>query len=369
MAVSVELLAFYQALFERSCDAVNALSHALHSHYTRRGFRMTDKNVSLPFLLDMLRLTGTQGSSIQDPFWLSLGRAIQWFDILQVELDRRLDNVVSDCQQHITNHLSAESNNTPVKSDVGRSQSPDFWPHQTPSQQRVPDTDNSTTSNSNVIPDTRRSGPCPTPPACDKLLIQRCPACFRGNKFGRTLKDGADIHVATDGNFHHRHRRSAGDAPILYTPQFFLPKAQVDAAGKRIEQARKRPVRLREVRVPDEAVDHCESSHKAADGKKQKASMDKFDDSGFMVLKCRHDIPLFFANIDTPGEQQKYSIALIKHLFSLLPPQATVVVLYDIGCVVERSITKVRPWPYATTTKGTPFPLLKQSYSFNHMIV
>ncbi|KAF8437698.1 hypothetical protein L210DRAFT_3341775, partial [Boletus edulis BED1] len=47
MAVSVELLTFYCALFERSCDAVNALASALHTYYVRRGYRMVDKNVSL----------------------------------------------------------------------------------------------------------------------------------------------------------------------------------------------------------------------------------------------------------------------------------------------------------------------------------
>ncbi|KAI6000025.1 hypothetical protein EDD15DRAFT_2362591 [Pisolithus albus] len=35
MAVSVELLGFYRALFERSCDAVNALASALHTQYIR----------------------------------------------------------------------------------------------------------------------------------------------------------------------------------------------------------------------------------------------------------------------------------------------------------------------------------------------
>ena len=42
-----------------------------------------------------------------------------------------------------------------------------------------------------------------------------------------------------------------------------------------------------------------------------------------------------------PGEQQKYSIALISHLFSLLPDQANVVVLYDVGCVLARSLAWV----------------------------
>ena len=60
-----------------------------------------------------------------------------------------------------------------------------------------------------------------------------------------------------------------------------------------------------------------------------------------MALVCRHDIVLFLANVDTAGEQQKYSVALIEHLFSHLPPQATVAAYYDIGCVLDRSLHKV----------------------------
>ena len=70
--------------------------------------------------------------------------------------------------------------------------------------------------------------------------------------------------------------------------------------------------------------------------------MDIFDDTGIMALISHHNTPLFFANIDTPGEQQKYSIALISHLFSLLPCQANVVVLYDVGCVLTRLLSRVR---------------------------
>ena len=35
MAISVKLLSFYHALFERSCDAVNALAAALSTYYAR----------------------------------------------------------------------------------------------------------------------------------------------------------------------------------------------------------------------------------------------------------------------------------------------------------------------------------------------
>jgi hypothetical protein len=89
--------------------------------------------------------------------------------------------------------------------------------------------------------------------------------------------------------------------------------------------------------VPDSAIDDCERSHEAANGRKQKADADQFDDTGVMGLICRHDIPLFFANIDTPGEQQKYAVSLIEHLYSLLPSSATICVLYDVGCVLDRS--------------------------------
>ncbi|KAG6889804.1 hypothetical protein C0992_003993 [Termitomyces sp. T32_za158] len=44
IAISVHLLDFYRALFERSCDAVNAMASALNTFYTRRGFIVTDKN-------------------------------------------------------------------------------------------------------------------------------------------------------------------------------------------------------------------------------------------------------------------------------------------------------------------------------------
>lgn len=177
---------------------------------------------------------------------------------------------------------------------------------------------------------------------CASILTQRCPACFGGVLFGRPLNEGGDIHVATDGNFHHRHRRSAGDCPRFYDPIYFLPKAQVDNVGRHILSQRKRAPRIcTSLVVPDEAIDQCEHSYEAADGKKQKAAMDSFDDTGVMALICRHDIPLFFANIDSPGEQQKYAVALIEHLFTLLPQEATVITLYDVGCVLSRSLSQV----------------------------
>lgn len=49
MAISVHLLDFYRALFERSCDAVNAMARALNTFYARRGYIITDKKVRFYF--------------------------------------------------------------------------------------------------------------------------------------------------------------------------------------------------------------------------------------------------------------------------------------------------------------------------------
>ena len=239
---------------------------------------------------------------MQEPFRRGLSQAAQWFNILQSELEKRVDNIVQRCQ------------------DLAKPAIESFPTHP---------------SSSSAEPQAPFQG------TCTDTLIQWCPACFGGTCFGRLLEKGGDIHVAMDGNFHHQHRHSAGNCSPFYHPQYFIPKMQVDAIGRRIVHAHRRPTEPSQFTVPDEAINQCEASYEAADGHKQKATMDNFDDTGVMVLICRHDIPLFFANIDVPGEQQKYSIAHIDHLFSLLPSQANVVVLYDVGCVLDRSLSKV----------------------------
>jgi hypothetical protein len=139
---------------------------------------------------------------------------------------------------------------------------------------------------------------------CALILVQRCPACFGGEKFGIPLGEGCDIHVAADGNFHHRHRRSTGDGPAFYDPVYILPKSQVDAVGRWIQEARKRaPIKI-PTAIPDEAIDQCQHSYDAADEKKKKMDMEIFDDGGLMEMVCRHDIPLSL-QISTPWENSQ----------------------------------------------------------------
>jgi hypothetical protein len=147
--------------------------------------------------------------------------------------------------------------------------------------------------------------------------------------------------VCCDGNFHHKHMQYAGEGISFHLPKHILAKSFVDQVGLRIAEARKAKPRSQKCKVPAEAVDDCERAYKAANGDKVTTSSAQFDDTDLMALVCRHDIPLFFANIDTPGEQQKYAVALLQYFFSLVPDHATTVALYDIGCVLDRSLEMV----------------------------
>lgn len=56
LAISVDLLGFYHSLFEHSCNSINALAAVLTTHYERRGFRMSTKEVSTMFITFCSRL-------------------------------------------------------------------------------------------------------------------------------------------------------------------------------------------------------------------------------------------------------------------------------------------------------------------------
>ncbi|EMD32841.1 hypothetical protein CERSUDRAFT_27471, partial [Gelatoporia subvermispora B] len=45
IAISIDLLEFYSAIFERSGDAVTALARALRNLYSKRGWRALDQSV------------------------------------------------------------------------------------------------------------------------------------------------------------------------------------------------------------------------------------------------------------------------------------------------------------------------------------
>ncbi|KAF5326117.1 hypothetical protein D9611_000326 [Ephemerocybe angulata] len=84
IAISLELLAFYKALFEHACDATTALAHALNAHYTRRGFVLVDK----------------KGCLVGEPFRKGLGKAFQWYDCLLHKIELDVEAAVQSATKH-----------------------------------------------------------------------------------------------------------------------------------------------------------------------------------------------------------------------------------------------------------------------------
>ncbi|KAJ7583948.1 hypothetical protein C8J56DRAFT_789979 [Mycena floridula] len=297
IAVSIELLDLYRALFQRSCDSIHAFAASLHTVYERNGFRILDNS----------------GDSVLDPFRRSLGCAVQWYDALVMHIETSLDVALQHCDETIQ--------------DMNRSQPVLASP--------LP------SSLSPASPIDHLS-----PGEAHRILRQMCPACFGASVYGRSFQEGGDIHVALDGNFHHKHIKGVAEDLPFRENQRILSKAFVDGVRDRLDQARGREPKDYHPIVPDIAIDSCQESHHAAKDVNGGDDVDSngkgitFDDKGLMALVCCHDIPLFFANIDMPGEGQQYGIALLEFLFMLLPLNATVLALYDIGCVVDRSINK-----------------------------
>ncbi|TFK16625.1 hypothetical protein FA15DRAFT_662016 [Coprinopsis marcescibilis] len=300
-----------------------------------------------------------------DPFRKSFGHAKQWFKFMLFTIDSEVERVLEAADSESaaempvsqSSHIAKDNEEFSEPTIIARSttgeppshseatslEDPVSAPECTPKKQK-----RSKKKGKTNPPEQTESTSIPLVPLydrttntlgeCARLLRSRCPACFGGKTFGRALEDGLDIHVAVDANFAHQHLRSCGDC-------------EVDKASKHIDKVRKKPAKPRHPKLPDEAVDNCEQSHQAGNGTNVKTSMEHFNDGGLAALVCRHDIPLFFANVDTPGEQQKYAVALLGQLFSMIPRDTTVGVLYDVGCVMDRSLQLYNILPHDINTR------------------
>ncbi|KAI1782383.1 hypothetical protein LXA43DRAFT_1068847 [Ganoderma leucocontextum] len=278
-------------------------------------------------------VSGLRNEPIQDPFRRGLGQAIQWYDALRRRPEHMLEQAVNECISLVTaEKLKALANTGPDTHLHGNCLVVGLY-HSNPSstEQRIR-MNIQGVFRVDVRPGGWRTIAADVQANVGQGVWTTLPADVIP---GAPMKSRADY----GRNFENQHHNvAAGESPWFYEPKYFISKEQVDAMDARIATARSRPPRQHQSQVPESALDECEKSYEAADEKKEKTHGTKFDDTGLMALVCRHDIVLFLANVDTPGEQQKYGIALIDHLFTHLPEQATVVVFYDIGCVLDRSL-------------------------------
>lgn len=225
-------------------------------------------------------------------------------------------------------------------------------------------------------------------------MRSRCPACFGGIIPLEMSEDGIPhLFVAIDGNFGQKraktrsretkapkpdpdtsadegdtdHRKQAGNRgacppppPLMFDPRlpmnstgrlpfekiaYFQDKAKNLRAKQTAATADAATASLPDViekgmKVPNSVLDGCEQSFTAADEHREKASARFFDCMGLAAMVCKHDIPLFWANIYTAGEGHFYAYAMIAELMLHIPPSWLVGVLYDIGCTVHRSVVK-----------------------------
>ena len=148
----------------------------------------------------------------------------------------------------------------------------------------------------------------------------------------------------------HRRWSNVGSDPELICDSLlpmFLTDAEVLEAQAHVEECRGKayasiqtPVRT-STAVPEGALDDCKESYHAAQERADSDDNGKYASKGLMALVCRHDIPLFLCDIKSPGERQYFAIALVRKLASMLPTIATMGLLYDIGCQLDRSIALV----------------------------
>ncbi|KAJ7608102.1 hypothetical protein DFH06DRAFT_1486276 [Mycena polygramma] len=221
---------------------------------------------------------GNPESSVEDPFRHQITEAIQWYSNLCARIEKRLNRVILE--------------NSMAPSDPNRGRAHDD-------------------------------------------LVQRCPACFNLNEWGRS---GGDVHVGIDGNRTHKHNSNAGDGPTGHEPLFFLPRSLVDFEGKRIADVRLGHSTSYDPEIPDDVVNKCAKTYAAANEKLGKPISPKFDETGIFHLSCRHNIPLFVASMNTLGEEHKYFVTLLSELMARLPPQATVCLFSDVACIIERAL-------------------------------
>lgn len=93
--------------------------------------------------------------------------------------------------------------------------------------------------------------------------------------------------------------------------------------------------------IPNKVLDDCESSYRAAQEKMKNIDESAYAEKGIMAMVCVHDIPIFLTDIETFGEPRYLAVALLRKLNGMVPPQATIGVMYDIGDQLDRTIEKV----------------------------
>ncbi|KAF7342710.1 hypothetical protein MSAN_02028900 [Mycena sanguinolenta] len=304
LAVDVGILEFVKLLFLNLPPNNTAFCNTLEGFLASRGFKLTTK--------DTLRVR--------------FGNALEWYMTLRNRVATEIDKLM-DTARHILRGEELDNDPEPPVSDASTSQ-PSAAASGEPHASDDDDSDKSPPDAPNPFPE-----PPPRRTRPGDYLLSRCLACFGGLEHDPSQK--VDIDVCLDACFNLKRRRKKGgrDPPRTHPGTHFVPEETAEKMDEHVDGVRPaKNSQAKQARVEDEAdgfegdmkvprsvLDECESSFKAADEKREKASTQFFDDTGIMALLCRHDRVLWLVNMRTPGEKQYYALALLETLFQHLP--------------------------------------------------
>ncbi|KAJ7061307.1 hypothetical protein C8F01DRAFT_987598 [Mycena amicta] len=360
LAVDVQLLDFVLELSLNVAPNNTAFCKTLESYLARRDYRL-GSGVRIP----ALTLSAILNLLFQERLRIRFGNALQWFthvvqlshksihDALapaRTQVRDRAANAALDVdrENHDSDDLdSANHDSDDHGSDDHDSDDPagdDEPSNATGQKRRHPVVEEE---------DEPPANPFPEPPPRSRpsdYLVERCPTCFTGLEHDHSQV--FDLAVAMDACFTQKRRRRSGgeDPPRRHPFSVFMDRskaremeAYVDGVRCANPPAKKSHTEPDgdgfdgDMKVPKSSLDACGASFKAANESREKASTKFFAQTGLMGLVCRHDIVLFFVNMESAGEKQYYVFLLLEELFQHLPKKIKVGALYDIACQTHRS--------------------------------
>ncbi|KAJ7700448.1 hypothetical protein B0H17DRAFT_1128860 [Mycena rosella] len=330
LAVNLQVLDFVSRLFVNLPPNNTAFCNTLESFLSSRGYKLATK--------------------IQDTLRVCFGNALQWYITLQHATNDAMEQLLKTARTISSNSHSVSPVTPPLPATpTGRPVPP--APSRPKRRRRAADAaDASEEEEEEEEEEEPPSNPFPEPPTHTRptdYLIGRCPACFGGLVHDPTQL--VDVQVCVDACFtQKRRRRGARDPPRTHPNSVFVQEATADQMGRSAKKARTQAEEEDDkyegasLKVPRSFLNECESSFKAADDKREKASTKFFDDTGIMGILCRHDRVLWLVNMRTAREKQYYVLVLLETLFQHLPANIRVGVLYDIACQLHRSCVKYK---------------------------
>ncbi|KAI5887797.1 uncharacterized protein SCHCODRAFT_02515344 [Schizophyllum commune H4-8] len=283
------------------------------------------------------------------------GSALLWYSVLHAQVQKKLQSVLEIARADAREAQRIKSSTNEPRQGTSSAAS------------GVSLAGDATTGD--ALPDQAPPAPAGASPASEDPLAPRpsahlqacCPICFgSARRLSQSSPTSPDCLVSIDACFSQKHNKQRRDPIFLHPDDFMIDEATLTSTAEWVEAIRGDGAASTNVKrrrgaqgggtvtssiddpptLPAESLEQCKSSFKAAQSSIAKASVRRHDVTAAMALLCRHDVPLFWANMTSAGEKQYYVVALMDALTQHLPCEWTIGFLYDIACQTEASAIK-----------------------------